>query len=44
MKMKQDNDVTNCISVIYIKNKTELLWPIETSVVCHKNKIGQRHN
>ena len=28
-KTKQDNNVTNCIGVVYVKNDTALSWPIE---------------
>ena len=33
MKTKQDNDVTNCTSVVHAKNKTELSWLIGLGAV-----------
>ena len=33
MKTSHDNDVTNRIGLVYAKNNTELLGPIEPSVV-----------
>lgn len=37
---KQDNDMTDCIGVVYAKTETELLGPIEPSVVCYQNQKG----
>lgn len=44
IKTIQDNDMTNHISLVYIETKIELLRPIELSVGCYKNEIGQRHD
>lgn len=33
VKIRQDNDVIDCISAFYVKNETELLWPIKSSPV-----------
>ena len=27
-KNRQDNDVTDCISAVYVKNEIDLLWSI----------------
>ena len=40
-KTRQDNDMTSYIGVVYAKNETELLGPIELGVVCYQNQIGQ---
>ena len=37
MKTRQDNDMTNSIGVVYLKNKTELSWLIRPGIVCDKN-------
>ena len=34
MKTRQDNDVIDLTSVVYIENETELPWLIRPSVVC----------
>ena len=44
IKTKQDNDMTDCISVVYVKTETELLGPIELGAVCYQNQTGQRHD
>lgn len=44
MKTKQDNDVTDCIGVVYTENKTRLLWPIRLGAICDENHTGQRHD
>ena len=36
-KTRQDNDLTDCIGVVYTKNEIELLWLIGQGVVCDKN-------
>ena len=38
MKIRKDNDVTDHISVVYVKNDIELLWPIGSSTVCDENQ------
>ena len=40
-KTRQDNDMTSYIGVVYAKNETELLGPIESGAVCYQNQIGQ---
>ena len=37
MKTREDNDVIDCIGVVYAKNETELLGLIKSSVVCYQN-------
>ena len=37
MKIRQDNDMINRTSVVYVKNETELSWLIGSGVVCDKN-------
>ena len=39
MKTKEDNDVTDCIGVVYAETETKLLEPIEPGAVCYLNKI-----
>lgn len=41
IKKRQDNYVTDCIGLVYVETKTELLGPIEPSVVYYENKIRQ---
>ena len=38
MKTKEDNDVTNCTSMIYIEIKTELSWLIGEDAIYHEKK------
>ena len=40
MKTKQDNDVTDCTDVTYLKNEIELSWLIGPSDACDENEIG----
>ena len=40
-KTRQENDITDCICVVYIEIEIELLGPIESSTVCYQNQIGQ---
>ena len=40
MKTTQDNDVIGC-GVVFTEIETKLLRPIEPSVVCDENQIGQ---
>ena len=44
MKTKQDNDMTNYISAVYVENDTELSWPIGLGAVCEENQIGQQRD
>ena len=44
MKTKQDNDLIDCIGVIYAETKIELLGPIKLSVVCYQNQTRQWHD
>ena len=39
-KTRQDNDVTNHISLVYIKTETKLSGPIWPSAICDENQIG----
>ena len=41
MKIRQDNDVTNCTGAVYAENEIELSWPIKSSINCEENHIGQ---
>lgn len=43
-KTKQDYDVINPTSAVYVKNEIKLLWLIKPCAVCEENKIGQRHD
>ena len=36
--------MSDCTSVVYTKNKTQLSWPIEPSEICYKNHTGQWHD
>ena len=36
-KTRQDNDVTNCISLVYAEIETKLWGPIESGVVSYEN-------
>ena len=40
-KIRQDNNVTDCIGLVYTKTKIKLLGPIWLSVVSYENQIGQ---
>ena len=40
-EMRQDNEMTNCICMVYIENGTKLSWMIRQSLVYEKNEIGQ---
>lgn len=40
-KTRLDNDVINCVSVVYAKIETELLGPIGQDVIYHEKQIGQ---
>ena len=44
MKSREDNDVTNCIGLLYFKNKTELLWPIQWDTVYEEDHTGQQRD
>lgn len=41
MKVRQDNDVTNRISLVYTKIETDLLRPIQLGAFSDENQIGQ---
>lgn len=41
MKARQDNDVTNCIGVIYSEKDIELLSLIRQGTIYDKMKIGE---
>ena len=34
-KTRHDNDLIDCIGVVYVETKTELSGPIEPGVVCY---------
>ena len=38
-KTKQDNDMTDYTSVVYIENDTEMSWPIGSGADCDENQI-----
>ena len=42
MKPRQNNDMTGCISVVYIE--IELSWPIGQGAVYEENQTGQRYD
>ena len=44
IKNRQDNDVTNCIGLIYAEIETKLTGSIWSSAVYDENKIGQWHD
>ena len=37
MKIRQNNDVTDCIGAVHAKNDTKLLWLIGLGVVYDEN-------
>ena len=41
MKIRQDNDMTDCIGVVYVENEMELSCSIRQGAICEKNEIGQ---
>ena len=44
MKMEEDKDMTDRISLPYVENEIELSWPIRLSVKHDENQIEQwRH-
>ena len=43
-KTKHDNNVTNCIGLVYAETKTKLLGPIWLGAVYDENQTGQWHN
>lgn len=44
MKRAHDNDINDCIGVVYAENDTELSWPIRSDVVYDENQIGELHD
>ena len=44
MKTRQNNDVTDCIDVVYAETETELSGPIESGTICYEKQVGQRHD
>ena len=40
-KTRHDNDVIDCINMVYVKIEIELLGPIELDVVCYQNQTRQ---
>ena len=41
MKTSEDNDMTDCIGIVYVENDTKILWLIGLGADCYENKIGQ---
>ena len=41
---RHDNNMTNHIGVIYVRNDTELSWLIGSGVDCDKNQIRQQRD
>lgn len=39
MKSRQDNDMTNCTSKVYIEIETELSWSIKQNAVYTKTRL-----
>ena len=37
METIQDNDMIDCTGAVYVKNDTELSWPIKLGAICAKN-------
>ena len=40
-KTKQDNDMTDHMSLVYVENDIELLWPIKSGANSDENHIEQ---
>lgn len=38
---RQNNDIIDHTSVVYVENDTELSWLIGPSIVCNENQTGQ---
>lgn len=43
IKTRQDNDMIDFIGVVHVETETELLGPIEPSMVSYQNETGQQH-
>ena len=43
-KTRQDNDMMDCIDVVYTKIETKLSRIIKLSMVCYQNHTGQWHD
>ena len=41
METRYDNDVIDRTGAVYVENKTNLLWSIESSADCDENQIRQ---
>ena len=41
MKTRQDNDLTDHIGIVYVENKTKLLWLIRLGATCDENQSNQ---
>ena len=37
MKMRQDNDMTDCIGLLYVENETKISWSIEQGTIYDKD-------
>ena len=44
MKIRENNDMTDCIGVVYAKTQTQLSGPIKPGAVCYENKTEQWHD
>ena len=44
MKMRQNNDMTHHISLLYTENETELLWTIWRDTVYDEDQTRQQCN
>ena len=44
IKTRRDNDVADCIDLVYAKIETELLGPIWSSAVYDANQTRQRYD
>ena len=44
LRQRQDNDVANCTSLVYVEIGIELSWTIGQNVVYYENQTGQRHD
>ena len=42
--MKEDKDMTNHTSPLYIDNEIELPWPIQQGTLYDEVQTGQRHD
>ena len=43
-KTKQDNNMIECLGVVYAETETKLSGPIKRGVVCYQNQIEKQHD